>query len=228
MGADLMSMAVAAIGVIGTLGATVAAQRAALNGKRLDAEVQRRQQEQEQAEATRQAELEAKRAVYSALNAAARNYRMLMHDTVTGLGRNGIADPVGLETARAHYREMYAEAQMLVSDRVLDIASEVDLCLGNSYRALGQVMVDGDPTGASRELHRWLDGPASEAVWLLRRVLREDIGVVDSSPDLESRLDQLRVSRAAVFADRAGVEGCNLTGDAGLRRAGMTGNPVGS
>jgi hypothetical protein len=167
MGSDLIGVAVAAVGVVGTFGAAVAAQWAALRGKRLDAEIHRGQQAEQRAESTRQQEQDQKQSVYSEFNSAARNYRMQLHHWVMELERGGSVDAEKLESERAHYRRVYAQAQMIVPDRVLVVTSEVDLCLGNTYRAVHHMIDRSDPDALGR-LHRWLDGPLSDAVWLAR------------------------------------------------------------
>ncbi|WP_181724505.1 hypothetical protein [Nocardia gipuzkoensis] len=214
MGADLVGLAVAGVGVIGTLGATVAAQWAGVRGKRLDADIQRSQQAEDRAEAVQQQKRDQKQSVYSEFNSAARNYRMRLHHCVMELERGGSADVDRLESDRGHYREVYAQAQMIVPDRVLAVASEVDLCLGNTYRAVHHMIdhADGDALG---RLHQWLDGPGSEAVWLLRQALREDLEVTASPTDLDAKLAVLSSARAEQFNGGAGTLGCSLKGDIG-------------
>ncbi|MEU2252997.1 hypothetical protein ABZ540_07455 [Nocardia xishanensis] len=214
MGADLISLAVAGIGVVGALGATVAAQWAGLRGKRLDAEIQQSQQNEHRAESMRQQEREQKHSVYSEFNSAARNYRMHLHHCVMELERGSPADVDRLESERGHYREMYAQAQMVVPDRVLAVASEVDLCLGNTYRAVHH-MIDHADADVLVTLHQWLDGPGSEAMWLLRQVLREDLGVTVSATDLDAKVAALSSARVEQFDAGAGALSCNLKGDIG-------------
>lgn len=210
MGAELIGLAVAGVGVVGTLGAAVSAQWAALRGRRIDAEIQLGQQVEQQAESVRQQ----KQAVHSELNAGARNYRMCLHHCVMELERGAVADVGQLEIDRGHYREVYARAQMIVPDQVLAVASEVDLCLGNTYRAVHHMI--GTPDAAAVEkLHRWLDGPASEAMWLLRQVLREDLDVTGAVPDRHARVAALAATRVELFETGAGALNCRLKGDIG-------------
>lgn len=210
----MVSLAVAGIGVVGTFGAAVAAQWSALRGKRLEAEIQHGQQAEQRAEAVRQQERDQKQSVYSQFNSAARNYRMQLHHCVVQLERGEPVDEATLETGRAHYREMYAQAQMVVPDQVLTLASEVDLCLGNTYRAVRH-MVDHSDTDALDKLHRWLDDSMSNAVWMLRQALRADLGVTRTTTELEARLTALSSARAEQFGTRTVASDCNLKGDIG-------------
>ncbi|MTE15226.1 hypothetical protein [Nocardia aurantiaca] len=216
MGADLVGLAVAGVGVVGTLGASVAAQWAVLRGKRLDAEIHREQHAEQRDEAVRQQERERKQAVYSEFNSAARNYRMQLHHCVMALERGGPAEVDQLENDRRVYREVYAQAQMILPDDVLVVASEIDLSLGNSYRAVLCLVEYADPDAVAR-LHRWLDGPVSEAVWLLRQVLREDLGVTTSLTDPSVRTAALASARIAQFEAGAGALNCRLGGDVGAQ-----------
>lgn len=213
----MVGLAVAAVGVVGTLCAAVGAQVATLRGKRIDAEIQRAQRVEDLADSARKQEFEEKRAAYSDLNAAVRDYRMSLHDCVMRLGLESAEDLSGVEATRLRFREMYARAQMVVPDRILDVAAEVDLGLSNSHRTLLGIADSGHAADDAEKLHRWLDGPGSKAVWLLRRVLREDIGVALPVADLHVELESLRQARAECFAGHAGVDRCRLVGDAGMR-----------
>ncbi|MGW4241859.1 hypothetical protein [Nocardia sp. NPDC004722] len=216
MGADLISLAVAGVGVVGTFGAAVAAQGAALKGKRLDAEIHRAQQAEQRDEAAQQREREQKQSVYSEFNSAARNYRMQLHHCVMELEVGGAVGLERLEAERTHYRTMYAQAQMIVPDRLLAVASEVDLCLGNTYRAVHDMVEHPDVT-TLRAVHEWLDGSASEAVWLLRQMLREDLGASEPIADLDARIAAMSSARAELFDTGSGRLRCHLKGDAGVQ-----------
>ncbi|MFF0614117.1 hypothetical protein ACFYUD_36170 [Nocardia tengchongensis] len=209
VGAELIGLAVAGVGVVGTLGATVAAQWAGFRGKRLDAEIQRDQHAEQRLQSRMEQQHEQKQSAYSAFNTAARNYRMYLHHCVIELERGGQPDRDGLEAARESYREIYAQAQMVIPDRVLEVSAELDRCLANTYRVIHNTV---DRTEAERldKLHRWLDGPVLEAVWLLRQVLREDLGVTSESPDLHVKVAALASARAEQFDNGAGGPICRL------------------
>ncbi|MFD6351195.1 SET domain-containing protein [Nocardia tengchongensis] len=214
MGSELIGLAVAGVGVVGTFGVAVAAQWAALRGKRLDAEIQRGQRIEQHAELVEQQEHDRKQSVYSQFNAATRNYRMQLHHCVVQLEQGELVDGGQLDTDRADFREMYAQAQMILPDEVLALASEVDLCLGNTYRAVLH-MIDHVDVDSLNNLHRWLDDSMSEAVWLLRQVLRADLGVAGRTTDLEAKVTALSLARVGQFDNRAGAAGCDLKGDVG-------------
>jgi hypothetical protein len=199
---DLTGVAVALVSVAGTLGATALTQRASARGRRFDAESQRRDRAEEREQAVYTSAQVEKRAIYADLNAAARLYRTVAHDHLL-IKRRGIeptdAEIERLETARANYRDVYARAQMVLPDRALAVASEVNLCLGHGYRVLRDIDNGFDDSITIDGLHEWFEGPLSDGVWLLRRALREDLGVVEPSPDLEPAVARLRTSRKAHF-----------------------------
>ncbi|MBV7703991.1 hypothetical protein NOVA_14525 [Nocardia nova] len=196
MGGDLVSLAVAGIGVFGTFGASAAAQWAGIRSKRVEAEIQRSHLSEQRDESAKQQEREEKHSVYSHLNESARNYRTALHDGVRALERDVDVDVERLEAVRNQYQEMYARAQMIVTDRLLTIASEVDTGLGNAYRVLhNAVLGDTNPEAISR-LHRWLDDSAIAAVQLLRQALREDLGTTSAIVELDAKLEALQSARA--------------------------------
>ncbi|WP_063002608.1 hypothetical protein [Nocardia mikamii] len=154
MGGDLVGLAVAGIGVVGTFGAAVAAQWAGIRSKRVEAEIQRSHLSEQRVESAKQQQSEEKRSVYSHFNESARNYRTALHDGVRALERGADVDVERLEAVRSQYQEMYARAQMIVTDRLLTIASEVDTGLGNAYRVLHNAVLGAANREAISRLHR--------------------------------------------------------------------------
>jgi hypothetical protein len=196
MSTDLTGVVVAVVGIVGTLGATALAQLAAIRHKRLDATIQRGVRAEEREESVRAAAHEEKRAIYADLNAAARDYRTAAHDYLVDKLRQAEPEDLDqLQKARTHYRDVYAHAQMVLPDRALKVASEVNQCLGYSYRALRDIEQGFDRSITVESLHHWYDRPLSDAVGLLRRVLREDLGVAKTSTDIDPVLRRLRQAR---------------------------------
>lgn len=196
VGSDLTALAVAFAGIVGTLGATALTQRAAARDKRLDATIQRDVRAEERRESVRAAAHEEKRAIYVELNAAAREYHHVGHDYLMDkLRRAEPEDLEQLEMARTKYRGVYSRAQMVLPDRALDVANEVNECLGHSYRALHDIHDGLDRSITVEKLHQWYDKPLSDAVGLLRRVLREDLGVAEPSTDIDPVLQRLHKAR---------------------------------
>jgi hypothetical protein len=171
--ADLSALLVAVVGVGGTLGATLMAQRA----RRDEVSVQNEDAERERQRAQEERALQGKREVYAALNGAARAYLMAGQDAVLALYRGEPLDPAPLERAREAYRDQYALAQMVLPDLPLRVAAETNRCLG-----IGQLLVKELESGSDRDKTfqltlEWNNGPLGTSLHLLRQVLRDDLGV---------------------------------------------------
>ena len=210
MSTDFSTLVVAVVSVVGALGGTVLTQRAGFREKRL--ELSSRQAEASaQTDAARRAE---KQALYAELNATARAFRSTSHDCVRSLTLDDEGHPTnvldvsllaGLRAVRATYRDVYARAQMVLAEPTLEIASEVNACLGLGFTI---VQTFSMPLPSSRDnplqlsfeqllgrAFAWFDGPSSDAVWLLRRALRAELGVSD--PPKPSEENRLRMRRHA-------------------------------
>ncbi|MEU7141046.1 hypothetical protein ABZ942_16455 [Nocardia sp. NPDC046473] len=205
MSADLMGMGVAVVGVLGTVSAAALTQLAALRGKRLDAEIQRLQRKDERQEAVSSATQERKQALYAELNTAARHYRTIVRDHLADLQRDStIPIPEQLEQTRSTYRDLFSKAQMVLPESALAVAVVLNDCLGQGYSALRALHGPDSPATVDK-LFQWFDGPVSDGVWLQRRALRTDLGVVPHDPEIERRLQHLEQERVAQFGNSVPV-----------------------
>ncbi|MFJ5774206.1 hypothetical protein [Streptomyces sp. NPDC093094] len=194
MGETWVALAVAVVGVAGTLGAAQLTQSRADRSKRLELEALARQQRDERehaerirrsevAEARRRERLELRRTCYIALNTAFRQYQTsqinLVHALRSGDGVEVCAEQ--LEEHRAAQRESYAQAQMIAPDTVMSTVSAAGHILGNGYGVLKQYLSSPPDTAT---LDAFAAGQIEQAWSLLsdlRRVLRHDLGV--DTPD---------------------------------------------
>ncbi|WP_063753268.1 hypothetical protein [Streptomyces sp. NRRL S-87] len=198
------ALVVAVIGVCGTLCATWIGQRSAERAtaaERSSAERLRRLDESARA-AERMADL--RRGNYIALNQAARRYFGVLNDALhalppdRGAPDRGAPEPDGaeqdgaeqdgpgpdgpateLDEVRGEYRACYAQAQMVVPDPVLAVASAVNRELNQAYGIVKRLQ-----SGTQRES----DGPqrirahldaARDRLHELRREMRADLGVAE-------------------------------------------------
>ncbi|MEU6671235.1 hypothetical protein [Streptomyces sp. NPDC046727] len=168
---EVTAPVVAVVGVVGTLLSALLTQRAADRGRR---------REQERAEAVRERRRHAQelRACYVALNSSARQYLAALTDQVHALGRDEELRTVRqrLTEARDQYRDVYAEAQMRMPERVLDLAAGLSHDLGAVYGMVRR-LDDGGPRAG--------DSPAAvresiDELWArlrrMRRELRTELG----------------------------------------------------
>lgn len=164
------AMITAVVGVLGTLLAPVLSQR-----------LTARQRADEAQLAERRRRFEERRGAYTAMNRASRQFHTLLKDALHRL-RDGVYTELErdqLEEARRDYRDRYAEAQMVVPERILDAS-----------RAVNQVLAEAD--AAVKRLDRGLarDGESAEASLLqlkgaeprlvaMRQLMRADLGVTE-------------------------------------------------
>jgi hypothetical protein len=200
MSMDVTGVVVALAGIVGTLGAAALTQLAATRNKQLDATIQRDIRTEERRESARAEAHGEKRATYAELNAAAREFRTAGHDYLVdklrGAEQNDLEQ---LEITRAKYRDVFARAQMVLPDRALAVASEVNDCLGYSYRTIRDIDNGSERSINVEKLHQWYDENMVDAVGLLRRVLREDLGVAEPSTDTDPSLRSLQKARLELW-----------------------------
>ncbi|MET9117320.1 hypothetical protein ABZX38_24430 [Streptomyces longwoodensis] len=170
------ALLVAAIGVCGTLCATWLTQRNSartLEAERRSTESLRRREEEARGEERIQ---ELRRASYIALNQAARRYFGTLTNELHGLSE-GMGDLEELDKARDGYRACYAEAQMVVPDTILTVASAANRELNQAYGILkrlggGSLRQNDSP----RQARTHLDAARGMLVEL-RQEMRLDLGV---------------------------------------------------
>ncbi|MFF2082914.1 hypothetical protein ACFVVM_04030 [Nocardia sp. NPDC058176] len=191
---DWTNVAVAAITVVGTLGGGVVTQVFAIRSKRIDVQVQRDNRAEELRELTRKEATDEKRTIYAGLNTAAHSCRAAIRHHLDERCGGRTPDLAKFVAAREVLHESYSRAQMVVSDRALDFASEVNRCLDIGHRAA--LEIDVNDAVAVAALYRFVDDSLGFGVRLLRRAIREDLGIepgVDA--DLGERLVTLRGMR---------------------------------
>ncbi len=191
---DWTNVAVASITVVGTLGGGLVTQVFAIRSKRIDANVQRDNRAEELRELTRKEATDEKRSAYASLNTAAHSCRAAIRHHVDEKCGGRTPDIAKFEAVREVLRDSYSRAQMVVSDRALDFASEVNRCLDIGHRAA--LELDENDAVAVAALYRYVDDALGFGVRLLRRAIREDLGIEpDADADLEGRLVSLRQMR---------------------------------
>ncbi|MET7568077.1 hypothetical protein ABZT04_06170 [Streptomyces sp. NPDC005492] len=170
MTAAVTAMITAVVGVLGTLFAPVLSQR-----------LTARQRTEETQLAERRRAFEERRDAYTAMNRSSRQFHTLLKDALHRV-RDGVYTELErdqLEEARRDYRDRYAEAQMVVPERVLDAS-----------RAVNEILaaVDAAVKRLDRNLVR--DGENPEQLLLdlkeaeprlaaMRRLMRADLGVTE-------------------------------------------------
>lgn len=193
--------------LIGTLGGALVTQRYTLRGKRIDAETASRERAEQRREDARTAAADRMRSTYVELNSRAHYFRSAARRYVAEHAHGRPADSAKLDAAWENYRESYALAQMILSERALTIASAVSRCMDDARDAV----VDTD--GRAEDLAH-LDGylytSLGSAVRMLRHALRADLGTepADLVPveDRVAEIERLRYRRIGQDAESPAPE----------------------
>ncbi|MDX3087707.1 hypothetical protein PV620_05945 [Streptomyces sp. ME02-6978a] len=193
VGSDWAGLAVAVVGVVGTLGAALLTQNRADRIKRLELQATAEQHSEErrhaetllraeQAQARHREGLELRRRCYIDLNTASRHFLTAMTNYLHALRHadDGDIDAslAQLETSRFSYRDTYAEAQMIAPHSVLRTAGIAKTQLNNAYgkiKRLGPSLV-----GVTTDLQA-LEDELHAKVWphvgAQKNAMRSDLGV---------------------------------------------------
>ncbi|WJD97598.1 hypothetical protein [Streptomyces antimycoticus] len=170
MSTVIAAMITAVVGILGTLFAPVLQQRMTV-----------RQREEDARREDRRRRVEARRTAYTGMNRASRQFHTLLKDALHRI-RDGVytdEDRVRLEEARRDYRDRYAEAQMIVPERVLEASRALNTVLAGidaqAKRIDRGLQRDGETAaGALLELKE-----AEPRLATMRRIMREDLGILD-------------------------------------------------
>lgn len=202
MESDLTGVVVAVITasatLVGTLGGTLTAQRYALRGRRLDAEINSRERAEQRQEDARTIAADQQRSAYVDLNSCAHYFRSAARRYLADRVREAQPDSTKFDAAWEDYRESYARAQMVLSERALTIASAVSRCLDDAMEAVAAV--DVDQVDGVIALDNYLYNPLGNAVRMLRHALRADLGTEPADTvaleDRVAKLEELRYRAA--------------------------------
>ena len=188
MSADWATLAVAVLGVAGTLSSPLLSQRIAARAKEQEFDLQRRQRQEERVAGRQQAEFEERRSTYARLNTAARRYQQALTAFVRAMMDGAVTEGTRAELgdARESFRDLYSDAQMVLPDKVLDAAMSLSASLGEAY-GLARRLESGKPRSRpdvdqaeTIEMAReYAHVTVYNQILELRQLMREDLGVSD-------------------------------------------------
>ncbi|MFJ3975946.1 hypothetical protein [Streptomyces sp. NPDC090021] len=180
MDAAWVGLLAATVGVGGTLGSAWLTQRRNDAARREEWDRLERSRLADRADQRAQERLAVRTAAYTAFNATTRNYLAYLNDHVHALQRGGVETDDGfgaLETARKEFRQIYAEAQLIVPDTVLTELRQVHLGTAQAYAILSRLSrgtaEDGDGIGTAQDSinHCW------DVLFQVRATMRADLNV---------------------------------------------------
>ncbi|MFI0771893.1 hypothetical protein ACH4TQ_44505 [Streptomyces sp. NPDC021218] len=178
MDGAIASVIVAATGVVGTLLSPVLAQRSMARVARTTAEAEQLGRREEREENVRISAFQEKRQVYAELNSLARVARNAMKDSVRYYHKKGEVtegDMSLVTSARLAYQECYDNAQMILPDHILPLASRLNGSLAKGFHLIKSLATQGTPT--PEEIRDHCEGPILQMVTEMRTAMRKDLGV---------------------------------------------------
>ncbi|WP_405011678.1 hypothetical protein [Kitasatospora sp. NBC_01539] len=179
MDAATSALAVAGIGIIGTLTSGVLIQMGSRKTRMRELEHADRQKDADRSHASKVSDFEARRSSYISLNSAARHYQTelanYLHAQRGGVSVHEAREAV--EEARQIHRARYAEAQMMFQDEILRHASAVNRHLGDTYGILRRIEAGRATEAENFELAQNMRVRGWEIIAAMRAAMRVDLGV---------------------------------------------------
>lgn len=186
MSADVTTVVVAVLGVVGTLSSPLLTQWVGNRAKRQEFELEAQRRQEDRHEDRRRSVLQERRAIYAQLNTAARQYEQAVYEYLRVISEVAPTSEqrAELTEARESFRELYSDAQMIIPDKVLAAAMEVSAGLGEAYgkarRLEERLSGDGaadDPEETIEAARAYCHGDVYGLIISLRRLMRQDLGV---------------------------------------------------
>ena len=186
MSADVTTVVVAALGVVGTLSSPLLTQWVGNRAKRQEFELEAQRRQEDRHEDSRRSVLQERRAIYAQLNTAARQYEQAVYEYLRVISEVAPTPEQRAELmeARESFRELYSDAQMIIPDKVLATAMEVSAGLGEAYgkaKRLEQRLSGGgaadDPEETIETARAYCRGDVYRLIIKLRELMRQDLGV---------------------------------------------------
>jgi hypothetical protein len=189
MSADFTTVVVAVLGVAGTLSSPLLGQRIAARAKEQEFSLEARLREDDRRETRQREGFEERRAVYAKLNTAARQYNQAMRAHLRMQAAGGVTDQAQADLAESRrvFRDLYSDAQMVLPDRVLEVAMAVSEGLGEAYGMVrrleaGQPRLHGaDVPETIERASEYCRTTLYDTIAELRQLMREDLGVAGTS-----------------------------------------------
>jgi hypothetical protein len=186
MSSAIVPLVIAVVGVCGTLASAIFTQRLSQRARLEELGHAERLRIAGEEAAEKKSKTDQLRGCYVQLNANDRNYRdaMLAYAYALKAGSPARAEAEEMTAARRAQRNARAEAQMIVSEEVLDSEGRVNLQLTVAYGRLQRTARERDASAREQhldEIIKLLD-EINPLLSRARVVMRLDLGVIDKPP----------------------------------------------
>ncbi|WP_369391544.1 hypothetical protein AB5J72_30965 [Streptomyces sp. CG1] len=187
MSPSTSALIVAVVGVVGTLLSGVLAHRSALRSTSMELDHAARQRHEDRSEEQRRETVNARKATYAAFNLHLRQFHQVLsrHYMALEAGQASPEQGQDREEPRRNLRDVYADAQMVVTDDVLLAGSRLVHQLHRIHALLMQ-HEQGTTTDESLGDIRERLERASQSLYEVRQTMRQDLGITElpvSRPD---------------------------------------------
>lgn len=170
---------VAIVGVAGTLFSPLVSSWVLTRNKRQEFELNRQEKKEERDRTDQHNSVIERRDCYIAFNMAAREYHGALRAKSHAIDRaesSGDSEKA-LNMTRRGYRLRYAEAQMIIPDGVLELASQINGMLADAYGMIRRIEENAEEDGETPDTVRAILDEAWVPLRLLRAEMRADLGV---------------------------------------------------
>jgi hypothetical protein len=170
---------VAIAGVLGTLLSPLVTTWLTLKSKRQDYEFDRRDKLEERSRDDMHAAFTERRDCYIALNMSAREYHAAIRTKTHRMENSRLSKEIdkSLVETRREYRRRYGEAQMIVPDDILQLASRINGILADAYGMMRSIEEESLEEGATPDAVRRILETAWEPLRQMRAAMRNDLGI---------------------------------------------------
>lgn len=177
----MFTLLVAVAGVLGTLTSPILTQRLTLRAKQQEIDAMQQQRFEERAEERCRTAFKDRRECCIAPNTAARGFRQALKNC---LFEDYDEDRTELEQARRLFTSRYGEAQIILSDTIMNAATPVYDTLAEAYggvRAIGTPLIIDKKQPERERLMSYLDNEVDTAIRELRNTMRSDLEEIEKN-----------------------------------------------
>jgi hypothetical protein len=178
---DIGAIAIAIVGVVGTLAGAIVSQLLSARARRAEFEIQQYQRKEDYIRERQEAELTNKRSCYIAMMASSRRYRVELMNFLYAVKQEAVDTTArnDLEAARRACVDSIGEVQLVATLKALSTIDPVNSGLSKAYSATKHLEAgEPEPDASFEEINQSLTDLWDQ--WrYMRDAMRQDLGVKD-------------------------------------------------